>query len=67
MESSHMFLSETLCDWWILKSCNCVKSTVDDLVITCDEIMDMSETVLINFHDRKTACKMDYHILHTFN
>ena len=28
--------------------------------------MDVPETVLINFNDKKTIHKMDYYILHTF-
>ena len=36
----------------ILKSCTCVKSLIDDLVIECDEIINPSENMSINSIDK---------------
>ena len=36
----------------ILKSCTCVKSLIDDLVIECDEIINSSENMSINSIDK---------------
>ena len=41
-----------------------MKSLANDSVITCDEIIDMPETVSIDSLNKKTKCKMDYYILH---
>ena len=37
------------CDISILKKYTCIKSTTDNLVITCDKIMDILEIVNIYF------------------
>ena len=37
-----------------LKHCTCKKSIIDDLVFTCDEIIDMPETVSIDSIDKKS-------------
>ena len=50
-----------------------MKSLIDNLLITCNEIVDMSQnapgnvlwTVSINFVNKKETCKMDYCILST--
>ena len=34
-----------------LKNCACVESIIDDLIITCNENVDMLEAVLISFLD----------------
>ena len=34
-----------------VKDCKCMKCLVDDLVVTCDEIADTRESVLINPND----------------
>ena len=60
-------------------TCSCeisryLKAIADDLVISCDEIMevvtklcDVSDTESINLTDKKAACKIDnYYILLTF-
>ena len=58
---------------WSNDKCRCecknparhhLKSIVDDLVITCDEIIDVSNIVSINLNYEKATCKMDnYYIL----
>ena len=40
-----------------------MKSHIDDSVITCDEIVDIAETVTSS-NDKKDIYKMDYYILH---
>ena len=44
-----------------LKHCSCVKTIVDDLVITCDEIIDEPRTALINSNDKKAKHKINYY------
>ena len=41
-----------------LRNCTFTKSITVDLVITCDEIVETPETVLINSHDREAAYKV---------
>ena len=36
-----------------------LKSIVDDLVITCDEVINVSDTVSTNLDDKKATCQMD--------
>ena len=43
-----------------------MKSLIDDSVITCDEILDMLDTVSMNINDKNALYKMEYYILHTF-
>ena len=43
-----------------------MKSITNDLVITCDKIVDTPETVLINSNDKKATYKIKDHIEHTF-
>ena len=38
-----------------LENCHFAKSITDDLVITCDEIIDTPEPVLVNSNDKKTT------------
>lgn len=49
-----------------LNICTCVKSITDGLVITCDEVVNTSGTILVNSNDKKETYKMNYYILHTF-
>ena len=39
----------------------CLSSTMEDLAITCDEIIESydekTETIPTNFHEKKTTCK----------
>ena len=41
-----------------LRNCTFTKSITVDLVITCDEIVETPETVLINSHDKEAAYKV---------
>ena len=41
-------------------------SIVDDSVITSNEIIDVPDTVSINFHDKKASHKMNCYIFHPF-
>ena len=50
-----------------LKSCTCLKSIMDDLVITCDEIADTLKTVSIKSFDKKGTDKIDYYIFSIFS
>ena len=43
----------------LLKQINILKSIADDLVITCDWIIDVLVTVSINLNDKEGTCKMD--------
>ena len=43
----------------LLKQINILKSIADDLVITCDWIIDVLVTVSINLNDKEATCKMD--------
>ena len=43
-----------------------MKSLIDDSVITCDENLDMLDTVSMNINDKNALCKMVHYILHTF-
>ena len=36
-----------------------LKSIADDLVITCDEIIDVLDVIPINWNDKKKKCKID--------
>ena len=44
-----------------LKHWSCVKTIIDDLVITRDEIIDEPRTALINSHDKKAKHKINYY------
>ena len=49
------------------KYCTCVKSIISYIWSTCDEIVDIPETVLINYNDEAETYKPNYHyILSTF-
>ena len=43
----------------LLKQINILKSIADDLVITCDWIIDVLVTVSINLNDKEGTCEMD--------
>ena len=43
-----------------------MKSITDHAVIACDEVIDTTETLPINFNDKKATYKKDYYNLHTF-
>ena len=56
-------------DWEIyeyLKDFNCIKIVLDDLVITCGEIVDTGETVLIDSIHKKAIYQTDHYNLQTF-
>ena len=42
-------------DEW-LKNCNCIKSLVDDLVVTCDEVVDTPKSTPISPSDGINYC-----------
>ena len=45
----------------------CLKNSTDDLIITCDEMIDVSDAMSINLNDKKATCKEDnYYISLTF-
>lgn len=41
------------CECEYLKNHTCTKSIIDDLLVTCDEIVDRPETVSISFTNKK--------------
>lgn len=41
-----------------LKCCICIEFNIDDLVIACDEIVNTSETVLINSNDKNATYEL---------
>ena len=44
-----------------------MKSRIDDSGITCDEVINTLEIVLINFTDKKATCKIDcYTFIHFY-
>ena len=43
-----------------------MKSITDHAVIACDEVIDTTETLPINFNDKKATYKKDYYNLRTF-
>ena len=59
--------NKTLCMYWeYLKTYTYIKSLNYNLVITCDEIIDMLEIVSTNSNDKKATYKINYyHISHT--
>ena len=51
----------------LVKQINILKSIADDLVIACDESIDVLDTVSINLNDKEATCKMDSdYIIRTF-
>ena len=49
------------------KNDNILESIIDDSVITCDEIIDITKTVSANFNEKKIASKTkNIYILLTF-
>ena len=57
---------------WKPSTCDCtinryLKSIFDDSLITCDEIIKVSDSMSINLNDEKSKCRMEYYyILLTF-
>ena len=40
-----------------VKILDVLKSSTDDLIITCDEMIDVSDAMSINLNDKKATCK----------
>ena len=57
---------------WNPATCSCenekyLASIIDELVITCDEIMEETKTIPTNFHEKNITCKIqNFYILLTF-
>ena len=71
------------CSTCIYENSSCLKSIVDDLVVVCDEIINVvnslstnmtnaisanfTSTVSINFDDKKVTCEENNCIIHTIS
>ena len=42
---------------FVRENIRCLKSSTDDLIITCDEMIDVSDAMSINLNDKKVTCK----------
>ena len=42
---------------FVRENIRCLKSSTDDLIITCDEMIDVSDAMSINLNDKKATWK----------